>query len=532
MCNADIFLHMRRIAIGTLSLAALLCLAAKPKPVKVHEKMPDRPPSGGRVRVETRSWGSSWDWNQDTGVLPPSVIGAIQRGLYRVGASGGLEKDLAQSETASADALLWTFRIRPDVKWSDGTPLKAQHFVDGVLRACAPEVPKLPKSLRNIEGATAYHSRQSPTPPSVRATSERTFEVRLLRPDPLFPVKWLETHLLPARGDLAEAHAKSYGFEPEKMAFLGRMKLQDSRPGLRTLMVPNPVHDQPSTVTRIELWHTPDPKQARNLFDRGHLDLSLDPMPGARSGKPLILETQNLVALVPASDRARNPAASLAISTAIDRRSLPTLAGSVDWTPPLLWQLQQIGEPPISAGVDTVPLTGNAELARERLKQAGGFSKARPIIIASALPSSWDEALVAAIQRQLIKSLGIPVRMVNLKGLAGTKPDWILRTWNRSAWSIEIQLEEITHDPSWREWNEIPLSDPRRTSLYVEKTRAALMERAQLIPLGFELAELRVKSYVITPGVAPDGRVELAGLSYDPAALIRPRRSPPPKKKP
>ncbi len=521
---------MRRIAIGTLSLTALLCVAAQQK--AVHEKMPDRPPSGGRVRVETRSWGSSWDWNQDSGLLPQAVIAAVQRGLYRIGPGGTLEKDLAQSETASPDARVWTFRIRQGVRWSDGEPLTAQHFVDGIVRAADPEVSKLPAFILNIEGAAAYHSRQSTATPTARATSDRSFEVTLVRPDPLFPLKWLEMNLLPARGDLAQANAKSYGFEPEKMAFLGKMMLQDSRPGLRTLMVPNPRHDQPATVPRIELWHTPDPRQGRNLFDRGHLDLTLEPVPGAKSGKPLLIETQNLIALVPVSDRARKPLASLAVSSAIDRSTLPSIMGSVDWAPPLLWRLQQIGDPPLAPGLDSIRLVANPELARSRLQQAGGFSRNRPIIIASELPATADDALEAALQRQLRKTLEIPVQVIDRAKKSSARADWVLKTWKRSSWSLEVYLEGITQDASWREWNEIPLADPRRGAMYVEKTRNALLEKAALIPLGFEISELRIKNYLNAPAVSPDGRVDLSSLSYDPKALVRPRRSPPPKKNP
>ncbi|MFN7684497.1 MAG: ABC transporter substrate-binding protein, partial [Oligoflexia bacterium] len=314
-CKTAIVLHMRSIAFSTISVLLFLFLGplgfgANRGP---REQTPHRPPSGGRVRIQVQTWGSSWDWNQDKGTLPTPVVAAVQRGLYRLDPQGMLEKDLVESENASDDFRTWTFKLKSQVFWSDGAPLTAQHCVDGILRALAPEVSKVPLELENLEGAMAYHLRETPLLPGVRALSERIFEVKLVRPDPLFRIKFLKHQLMPARGDLALTHAKSYGFEPEKMAFLGRMILKDSRPGLRTLMVPNPRHPHPSPISTIELWHVPNLFQARDLFERAHLDVALSPLPRVSSAKILRQSSTDLVALVPISTRAQNRLAMLAV---------------------------------------------------------------------------------------------------------------------------------------------------------------------------------------------------------------------------
>ena len=82
---------MRNMAFRTMAFWVLaaslypLVLAAKPAK-KVLEPMPDRPPSGERLRVQTDSWGSTWDWNQDPGTCPQDVLRTVRRGLYKLDA--------------------------------------------------------------------------------------------------------------------------------------------------------------------------------------------------------------------------------------------------------------------------------------------------------------------------------------------------------------------------------------------------------------------------------------------------------------
>lgn len=496
---------IRTIFLGGLALSLVLSgsLHAAPKS-RVLEPMPDRPPSGGRIRLQTESWGSTWDWNQNPGTCPEDVLWTVNRGLYRPGAGGELQADLADSESASADSRIWTFRLKRGVFWSDGTPFVAQHVVDGILRAADPSAPSLPTSLLNLEGAAAYHSREPGAQVGIRALSDRMVEVRLIRPDPLFPLKWLDTRLMPARGDLAQLHSKSYGFEPEKMAFLGRMILADSRPGLRTLMLPNPRNPESAGLPRIELWHVPDSGQAMGLFDRGHIDLALGALEPSE-GKSFSMPKPSLVALFPASARASERSSMLALSSALARAlrdspiaGLRTSGATPDWVPPETWKLQKMGDAPrIEPGPAPAFPGGKA-----------------PVLLQSSLDST---RMTEEIRSRIQKALGLRVRMAN----KGEKPDWVLRESVVPHGDLAAFLHSLDPSGQWQPWHELPLQDPKRVTLYAEQSRKALVEEPVLIPVGFGLRTVWIKRY-LNPLRVIDATIDLAQLGYDPAALARP----------
>ncbi len=69
------------------------------------------------------------------------VITSLFEGLTAVAAdSSHIVPAAAASWEVSADHLSWTFHLRPDLQWSDGTPLDAQTFRDSFVRALAPSI--------------------------------------------------------------------------------------------------------------------------------------------------------------------------------------------------------------------------------------------------------------------------------------------------------------------------------------------------------------------------------------------------------
>lgn len=86
--------------------------------------------------------------NSETGGLDPAGMIALTYLAYSVSAldelltfdeNGDIEYRAAESYEVNADSTVWTFHLRKDAVWSDGTPVTSADFVNTIERALKPE---------------------------------------------------------------------------------------------------------------------------------------------------------------------------------------------------------------------------------------------------------------------------------------------------------------------------------------------------------------------------------------------------------
>ena len=83
------------------------------------------------------------------------VIRDLYEGLTSEDASGHVVPGVALSWVVDPTGIEYTFRLRPGAKWSDGFPILAQQFVDGLRRAVEPKTASGSASLLTvIKGAS------------------------------------------------------------------------------------------------------------------------------------------------------------------------------------------------------------------------------------------------------------------------------------------------------------------------------------------------------------------------------------------
>ena len=126
----------------------------------------------------------------DPQLVQDSVGGAIVvdlfEGLTRSGPRGDTEPAMATSWASSNNNLTWTFQLREDGRWSDGSRVTAQDFVYGWRRAVDPEVGS--NYAYYIESAGVANAgeiiagEKAPDTLGVRAVDDFTFEVTLDEP--------------------------------------------------------------------------------------------------------------------------------------------------------------------------------------------------------------------------------------------------------------------------------------------------------------------------------------------------------------
>jgi len=97
---------------------------------------------------------------------------------------------VAERWEVSADGLTYTFHLRANVTWSDGTPLTAKDFEYGARRLLAPRLgaSHAEANLFFVRGAREYQGGRTKDFSSVgvKARDERTIEFTLARPTPFF----------------------------------------------------------------------------------------------------------------------------------------------------------------------------------------------------------------------------------------------------------------------------------------------------------------------------------------------------------
>lgn len=199
-----------------LTLAGLVLVACTPStPPSTEPTTPDRvvpsvrpsPPvsaAGGTLRFALGSNPASIDprfVGDDEGLL---VVDALFDSLVAVGADlQTVEPAAATSWTVSDDGLTWSFRLRADATYHDGTPVVAGDFVSSFRRLVDPTTsPRsfLGYQLADVEGYAEAVAGEEPLR-GVSAPDDLTFVVQLVRPVAEFLLVLAHPSLAPVPDD-------------------------------------------------------------------------------------------------------------------------------------------------------------------------------------------------------------------------------------------------------------------------------------------------------------------------------------------
>lgn len=121
-----------------------------------------------------------------TGIPERNVVITLFEGLTRNDPETlEARPGVAERWDISPDGLVYTFHLRSNVKWSDGTPLTARDFYESFRRQLTPSLASdNADNMYDVVNAEAYHKGQITDFSQVgfRLIDERTLEVRLMHP--------------------------------------------------------------------------------------------------------------------------------------------------------------------------------------------------------------------------------------------------------------------------------------------------------------------------------------------------------------
>ena len=204
-----------------------------------------------------------------------NIINDMFSGLLTSGPDGNAMPGAATEYTASADGKVWTFKLRKDAVWSDGSPVTAEDFAYSFRRladpATAGEYAYLANPILNAEDIIA--GKKKPEELGVKAVDATTFEVSLKAPTPYF----LEMMTHQAFFPVQKANVEKFGndfVKPGNLVSNGPFILAENVPNDHIKLVKNPKFYDAASVKLDAVNYIPTEDRAAGVkrYKAGEVD--------------------------------------------------------------------------------------------------------------------------------------------------------------------------------------------------------------------------------------------------------------------
>lgn len=184
--------------------------------------------------------------------------------------------ELAESYTLSPDGLKITFKLRPDAKFHDGTPVTAEDVKWSLDRAVtAPVLGKAQLLTGSMTSADQF-----------KVIDPLTFEVTLPKPDKLALPNLATVYALIYNSKAAKAHVTpddpyAVNWLKDNEVGSGAYIVESYKPGEQAIAKRNDAWnrgspDKPASFKRLIIQTIPEPATRANLVERGDADLVID----------------------------------------------------------------------------------------------------------------------------------------------------------------------------------------------------------------------------------------------------------------
>ncbi|WP_214852473.1 MULTISPECIES: peptide ABC transporter substrate-binding protein [unclassified Exiguobacterium] len=192
--------------------------------------------------------------------ITSNIFNQIYEGLYRFDEKNELVPAAAKSHNVSEDGKVYTFKLDPNAKWSDGKPVTAENFRYAFERVVKTNSP-FAYLLEPVEKTTAVDN--------------ETLQIELKRPTPYFLSMTTFGTYMPVREDIVKAEGDQFGTDPKTNVYNGPFTFKKYQAEQGYTLAKNAEYADRKNVKidEVDVKIIKDPMLAINLFESGELDV-------------------------------------------------------------------------------------------------------------------------------------------------------------------------------------------------------------------------------------------------------------------
>jgi oligopeptide transport system substrate-binding protein len=471
----------------------------------------------------------------------PGVVDPVMNWIYEVGhnqfmplvrydyAKNVVIPGGAASWTVSADGLVWTFKIRPNWKWSDGQPVTAKDYEYSFQQLVNPANAAPHASFLFIvkNGEEVFQGKRPLTDLGAKALDNTTFQVTLKE-----PAAWFLSSLASVGHAVPKWAREKYGKEwtrPENVVVNGPYKVTKWVNDSEVVLEKNPSYYDAAKVpiSKVTLFVVAAESTAVAMYEKGEIDTVNVPATDLdRVRKDAVLSKEytsnpqqrlSMFRFYVAKPPFDKLGVRKAFAMAIDRNTLVTQVtrgGEVPaytMTPPGC-----VGHIEASAGIG---IKFNPEGAKKALADAGyPDGKGLPPVIYSYNANETNARIAQALQKFWKDNLGVSVE---LKGVEGGGYLELMATGVanvfRQGWGMDyndannVWTNLFTADVTLQGTLALPTLDSlvrqaattsdvaKRKQLYAQVEKLYVQDEAGVVPLFYQSVNVLTKPYLKRP---------------------------------
>ncbi|HHP5405906.1 TPA: peptide ABC transporter substrate-binding protein [Aeromonas veronii] len=358
-----------------------------------------------------------------------AIVNDLFEGLYELDNTGKIKPAGAVSYEVDKTGTIYTFKLRPEAKWSNGEPVTAADYVYGWQRAADPKTASNYAWFIELTGVVnaseVTQGKKSPSELGIKALDDHTLQVTLKNPVPFFLKTLAHYTTFPAPKATIEKFGKDW-VKPGNIVSNGAFVLKEWTPNERLSAERNTHYwnNQHTVLNKVIYLEIVSETAAYNRYRTGELHYTTYPLEQYKQLKSKspeeLVSVPTLASYYYVFNTQRkpfdDPKVRKALSLAIDRETI---------TDKILGQGQIAAysfTPPIVDGFELKKPASQLQSKEERIKQAkallaeAGYGPDKPLTVDILYNTNESHKKIAlAVSSMWKHNLGVTATLNNME---------------------------------------------------------------------------------------------------------------------